>query len=128
MKKAAAAILLLVYFTVTTGFTVSVHYCMNKKVAVELGYSGKKDCDTCGMKKAKSKGCCKDDVRVVKMQSDHNAAKFVHPDFSTALLPASFGEPAAASLFSSVEEDYPLAHGPPLSAQDTYLLNCVFRL
>ena len=120
--------MLLLYFAVTTGFTVSVHYCMNKQVAVELGYSVTKDCGKCGMSIEKSDGCCKNDVHVVKMQTDHNAAKFISPDFSLAILPVSFEEGLASSLFSSLHESYPLAHGPPLSEQDTYLLNCVFRV
>lgn len=128
MKKAAAVILLLVYFTVTTGFTVSVHYCMNKRVAVELGYSVKDDCGKCGMNIQKSKGCCKDDVRVVKMQADHNLAKTLGSDFSLSLPPAAFPDYPIASFFTSTHLRYPLAHGPPLNAQDTYLLNCVFRL
>lgn len=128
MKKVAAAILLLVYFTVTTGFTVSVHYCMNKKVSVDLGYSVKDDCGKCGMNIEKSGGCCKDDVRVVKMQTDHNPAKIVTPDFSLHLPPAAFSGDPDAFLFSSTANAYPLPHGPPLNGQDTYLRNCVFRL
>ncbi len=128
MKKLAAALTLLVYLTVTTGFTVSVHYCMSKQVSLELGYSAKDDCGKCGMKIEKSGGCCKDDVHVVKMQTDHNAAKTVVPDFSLALLLASFQNCQYVFFPQSQSPNYPLAHGPPLNGQKTYLLNCVFRL
>lgn len=128
MKKPAAVLLLLVYFTVTTGFVVSVHYCMNKKVSVELGYSVKDDCGKCGMNIEKSGGCCKDEVRVVKMQTDHNPAKIAVPDFSLQVPPAGFPGCPNAFLFSSATKAYPLPHGPPLNGQDSYLRNCVFRL
>lgn len=128
MKKLAAAVLLLVYFTVTTGFVVSVHYCMKKQVAVELGYSVKDDCSKCGMDIEKSDGCCKDDVRVVKMQTDHNVAKTASPDFSLHLPLVDFYGIEIFSFSSFTFNAYPLPHGPPLNGQDTYLRNRVFRL
>jgi hypothetical protein len=128
MKKLAACILVLVYFTVTTGFVVSVHYCMGKLSSVELGYTGKTECGKCGMNLEKSHGCCKDDVKLVKMQVDHNFAKTVTPDFSLALASANTFGDFSVSLQSSANVDHPLAHGPPLNKQDTYLRNRVFRL
>ena len=52
MKKALAAILLLVYFAVTTGFSLSVHYCMDEFESASIGSSGDDVCDNCGMHKA----------------------------------------------------------------------------
>lgn len=128
MKKFAASILILVYFTVTTGFVVSVHYCMGKLSSVELGYTGKSECGKCGMNLEKSHGCCKDDVKLVKVQVDQNFAKTTSPDFSLALSANNSFADHSPSLQSLNNAGYPLPHGPPLDKQDTYLQNRVFRL
>lgn len=128
MKKLFASILLLVYFTVSIGFVVSIHYCMNKVDSVQLGDTSSDECMKCGMHIEDSGGCCKDDVKMVKLQSDQAFAKITAPDFSFHLLPQTFSESDLFTSYQSPEERHPLAHGPPLSEQDTYLQNCVFRL
>jgi hypothetical protein len=129
MKKLATAVLLLVYFTVTTGFVVSVHYCMNKVDSVELGYAGAEECGKCGMNVQTSDGCCKDDVKVIKMQVDQNLAKIAVPNFT--LSPFLFAVLAGRFpdfLLTSISNAFPFSNGPPLSKQNSYLLHCVFRL
>lgn len=128
MKKFAASILLLIYFTVTTGFVVSVHYCMGKLQSVELGYCGKTECGKCGMVLKQSKGCCKDDVTVVKVKADHNLVKTTSPDFSLSSLPLQHNDAFALASVLASQHERPVANGPPLGKQDTYLLNRVFRL
>lgn len=128
MKKLAAAILLLVYFTVTTGFVVSVHYCMGKIDSVELGYSNDDDCSKCGMSIQKNDGCCKDDVTVVKMKTDHRLAKVAFADLSLDVLQTNHYN-QSVDFPSDIEEPLlPQANGPPLNGQELYLRNCVFRL
>ena len=128
MKKLLASILLLVYFTVSTGFVVSVHYCMNKVDSIELGDNSSDQCGKCGMHVEDSGGCCKDDVKMVKMQVDHSVAKTASPDFSLQLPGKAIHSDYLFAIANNTLNKYPLAHGPPLSDQDTYLLNCVFRL
>ena len=128
MKKLLASITLLLYFVVSTGFVVSVHYCMDKVNSLQLGDVEQHQCGRCGMPIKDSKGCCKDEVKVVKMQVDQTVAKLVKPDFS---LPATVVSNTAfrlTPLFNNTQKEVPVAHGPPLSKQDTYLQNCVFRL
>jgi hypothetical protein len=129
MKRVLAAILLLVYFTVSTGFAVSLHYCMDRLDSAELGASRADSCGKCGMHVEDSNGCCRDEVKVVKLSTDHFAAQVL----------ASFASATAAMPvhteylilpfynFSGIKET--IAHSPPLpDKQDTYLQNCVFRL
>ena len=128
MKKLIASILLLIYFTVSTGFIVSVHYCMNKVQSVEWGTSDEHHCGKCGMTITKDNGCCKDDVKLIKLKIEQPAAKLISHDFSIAV-PAV----ATPSFFSftykaMVSVAIPTAHGPPLGKEDTYLKNCVFRI
>lgn len=128
MKKGAAFILLLIYFTVSTGFVVSVHYCMNKVDRVELGDGHKDQCGKCGMYLNKSHGCCKDDVKLIKMKVDQSAAKTTVADFSF-YLPVIVVNPFLLSLIrTNLQAGYPVAHGPPLNELPLYLQNCVFRI
>ena len=128
MKKLFASILLLVYFTASTGFVVSIRYCMNKVDSVELGDTSSDKCGKCGMHVEDSGGCCKDDVKMVKLQTDQAFAKITAPDFSFYLLPQTFSESTLFTRYHTTEERHPLDHGPPISEQDTYLQNRVFRL
>ena len=128
MKKLAASILLLVYFTVSTGFVVSIHYCMNRVNGVELGDNSSEECGKCGMKIGDSDGCCKNDVKIVKMQVDQAFAKVMTVNFALSLPELLINEYSTGLDINSLHEDYPLTHGPPLSEQDIYLRNCVFRL
>lgn len=128
MKKLLASILLLSYFVFSTGFVMSIHYCMDKINSVQLGDVSHDKCSKCGMHIAKSKGCCKDDVKVVKKNIDQAFAKTISPDFSYTLVNAlnNFNYLFAAKPELPFQPVF--NHGPPLSKQDTYLQNCVFRI
>lgn len=129
MKRILVAILLLVYFTVSTGFVVNLHYCMDKMASVELGSKESEDCGKCGMPKKEKDGCCRDEVKVVKLYQDQVSAHFADFRFSavaTLVVPSEFliSPFRNTSLFTSHK-----AHAPPLiSKQDAYLVNCVFRI
>ena len=130
MKKIFAAIVLLAYFTVSTGFTVNLHYCMNELSSWDIGHSDDEMCGQCGMKVKRSSGCCKNEVKVVKLQQDVTGAHAIAYNFSIPALSTHSFEILSIAP-SILEREYlsPLAHGPPLiSEQDTYLRNCVFRL
>ena len=130
MKKVFAAIVLLAYFTVSTGFTVNLHYCMSQFASWDIGHSENEKCGTCGMKVKKSSGCCKNEVKVVKLQQDVISAPAVTYNFSIAALSIHSFELLSIAP-SILEREYvsPLAHGPPLlSEQDIYLRNGVFLL
>ena len=128
MKKLFAILTLLAYFTVSTGFVVNLHYCMDRFHSWELGAPQSDRCETCGMSVKKS-SCCHDQVKLVKVQQDVTGAQYAVYAFSApALLPAL---PVWAAGPPVVERARPASpiHGPPLiSRQDTYLRNCVFRI
>jgi hypothetical protein len=128
MKKLAAAILLLTYFMVSTGFVVSVHYCMDELDSIELGDATDSECNQCGMIIKDSNGCCKDEVKVMKMKVDQTIAKLVTTDFSLPLILNFSSLFLLTPLVTDHEWQEPVAHGPPLNEQDTYLHNRVFRI
>jgi hypothetical protein len=126
VKKALAAILLLVYFTVSTGFSLSIHYCMDRFSSAEIGRPANDKCDKCGMHK--NGGCCRDVVKVVKLETSHIVSQIASTDFS--ILPAqSINTEFLLTPFENSTEYVPsVDHGPPLTDQDVYVRNCVFRI
>ena len=127
MKRFLASILLIIYFTVTTGFVVSFHYCMDKFDSVQLG-SDNDECGKCGMEIKKSGGCCKDDVKLVKMIVDQPVAKMIVADFSLSLPLTTTTQFLVSSFAKNPASDFPIAHSPPLHGPDIYLRNGVFLL
>lgn len=75
-----------------------------------------------------NKGCCKDQVKVYKLQIDQSFAKFIKTDFSLLSVAVVHSDFLLAKGFTETKNNVPLAHGPPLSKQDAYLQNRVFRL
>ena len=126
MKKGIAAILLFFYFAFSTGVVISYHYCMEEFDSVKLGDKKSDTCGKCGMHTGKM-GCCNDEVRIFKIQDDQQTAaihyKFTGPEPIIEPFPARTETPV-----NSVHEIFVTDHSPPLSKQDTYLQNCVFRI
>lgn len=130
MKKIIATITLVCYLAVTCGVIVNSHYCMNRLASTELFATETKVCGLCGMNIHQSKGCCRDEVKIIKMEVDQKAASAIAfelpaPDalvqVPSAFIIASFTNVAAIRHFQN--------HSPPLlTEQDTYLQNCVFRI
>ena len=127
MKRVLTAILLLIYFTVTTGVVVSLHYCMDRFDSVRVGTDASDECGNCGMHKGENE-CCWDDVEMVKLQSAHMAVPFAAPDFSIDMPALQHDDGGLLSLQQPGPVAFPLAHGPPLPQKDICVMNCVFRI
>ncbi|MDB5208517.1 MAG: hypothetical protein JWR72_3592 [Flavisolibacter sp.] len=128
MKKLFASILLLIYFTVSTGFVVSIHYCMDKVDSVQLGSNDSDECGKCGMQIEKGGGCCKDDVKLIQLKVDQPVAKMIVADFSILFPHTIVNHFFDTSFENHSSLEFPIAHSPPLHEPDIYLQNCVFRL
>ena len=60
-----------VYGTTTVGATVHLHFCMDKFISFNFTKTENKTCGKCGMKEsATKKGCCKDEVKQLKINND----------------------------------------------------------
>jgi hypothetical protein len=127
MKKLLAILTLMTYFTVSTGFIVSLHYCMDELDSAQLGASSEKKCGKCGMEK--DGGCCRDEVTMVKLETTHMAASAVQASFQ-APAPQAIQTAFLSIPFRNYSPSlHAIAHSPPLvSEQDTYLDICVFRI
>jgi len=127
MKRFTVAILAILYFTVSSGMVMTVHYCMGKVSSVKVDLMAGKTCNTCGSKE--TKGCCKTEYKVFKIEDNHKAA-YAHYTVNAPVQDL----PVATGLFNTpfYQLSEPVAynsHSPPLlSKQDTYLRNCVFRI
>jgi len=131
MKKISVIILAFLYFAISSGMIVNLHYCMNSFSSADFNpVTSKKACDTCGMDKEKSHGCCHDEVKLVKLQDDQNKSSQVSFEVasfqSIAIIPSQF---ITASFYNAdIINDHP-DHSPLLlTQQDIQIKNCVFRI
>ncbi|MEO8174014.1 MAG: hypothetical protein ABI581_13055 [Sediminibacterium sp.] len=128
MKRSAVAILAIIYFAISTGVVVNIHYCMGKMSSVKLQAWVPSSCG-CGKKMESKKGCCKTELKVVKIE---DAQKVTYADL-VILMPVT---PLVTELsllqtpfYNAQPLTLPKEHSPPImSGQDTYLRNCVFRI
>lgn len=130
MKKVIASISLLCYLVVTCGVIINSHYCMNRLASIHLFETSVDVCGRCGMDTHESNGCCRDEVKVVKLEQDQNKttiAVFDLPSLEPIVsVPSDF---IATSFYNIDEQRHFHNHSPPLlSAQDTYLQINVFRI
>lgn len=130
MKRVLVSTIALIYFTVSSGMVMSVHYCMGEVSNIQVNQVPEERC-ICGMskKETSSKGCCKTEFTMVKLADTHKASSASY-DIQTpvALVSRSLSQ-LEAPLYNTGIKIYTDIHGPPLlSEQDTYLLNCVFRI
>ena len=129
MKRAFASILLLIYFCVSTGFVVSMHYCMNKFESVKVGTADSEKCGKCGMHTEDSDGCCREEVKVVKLQQDEQLAKLLMPSLTLAPVEMPLSQHLALPFQNFVQAQLLPHPDPPLrTGLPVYISICVFRI
>lgn len=129
MKKTVSAILIVVYVIMSCGVMINQHYCMNRFQSFDLFTTGNKDCNQCGMTMKDQAGCCKDEIKIVKLQDDQNVSAVTF-SIKKVEVPAQFLPDFIAVSFNisakPLQQVYEVP--PDLSDQDAYLQNCVFRI
>jgi hypothetical protein len=73
VKKAIVLLLAVLYFGITTGVMVNVHYCMGEIASVNYGHEKEHACEKCGMEQ--KDGCCHTEHKIIKSDDDHLAVK-----------------------------------------------------
>lgn len=103
---------------------------MDQLASIRLYEQEAKSCATCGMEYHDSNDCCRNEVKVVKLEQDQNNHFFPHPGIAKYTpLVVELSEYQVSSLFAERTLPHFYNHSPPLlSASDTYLVNCVFRI
>lgn len=114
------------------GMTVHMHYCMDKLVATNLWHSEKQDntCDKCGMKKGSKKGCCKDEHKVIKTDTQQKTDIAKIPVVESMVLALPLQPFTLESIIqSSRVTQLPASNSPPdRSLVPIYIRNCVYRI
>ena len=118
--------MILTYLMVSSGFVVCLHYCMDKYDSFGIGSSADTECSKCGMHK--DGGCCSDEVLVVKVENSHMASPGIHADEMSQTLTTIHTEYLLSPFRNFFIQRYSVSHSPPISQQDLYLDNCVFRI
>lgn len=126
MKRIITFILGIVYFIVSTGFVVNVHYCAGKLSSIKFEQSAKKCC--C---KKKHKGCCKTEQKLAKLSSGSKLAEVwlanqysIHAE-PAVLYTVNFSYPVSQRVVIDLTHPYPPPHKGNKFAQLHY---CVFRI
>lgn len=130
MKKIVVAIWLALYLGMSTGVVVNFHYCMDRLASTQFFGQEAEVCGQCGMHMDEAMGCCRDEVKVVKMEDDQRVtvAEMLVIQ-APALLPVAYANYFDEFLPDRINKGSLNNHSPPLlSEQDTYLQNSVFRL
>ncbi|WP_313091562.1 HYC_CC_PP family protein [Chryseobacterium flavum] len=126
MKKILAILFSIFYFGFSSGAAFSVHYCMQEFVSV----SQKTDdiCGKCGVKE--KKGCCKTEIKVVKVD-DAQTSDLLKINFLSLFseLPAKhqffFADKSfSASKFTQIQINAP----PERNPVPIYIHHCNFRI
>jgi hypothetical protein len=130
MKKLASFSILLLYFAVSSGFVVNLHYCMNKLHSWELGTPQSDKCGQCGMDVKESGGCCHDEVKIIKLQQDLVKAQSIDYRFSVTeaiVVTPVFDnpQPQLQDIRSLIPEAF---KPPPGTRVPIYISNRVFRI
>ena len=129
MKSFFASILLITYLLSSTGFVVSTHYCMGKVDGLQLGAVKEEKCSKCGMQTEDSDGCCRDEIKVLKLQQDLQPAKALMPSFT--MQPAITVVPPFLTIpflnFNQGADSFDTV--PPVTEKkDICVMHCVFRI
>jgi hypothetical protein len=129
MKKGLVFIWLVIYTCISTGFAVSTHFCMDEKQSLELGAVKIEVCGKCGMSKQEKDGCCRDEIKIVKLQQDTHLAKLLMPTFEL-MLPVAFLSPHLFTPFQNFTKNFNAFsfQPPPLHSEDLCVTNSSFRI
>lgn len=102
---------------------------MDKIAGVELNGEEHDTCGKCGMPVKDKEGCCREEVKVVKLYQDMLAAYTIVPQFLALPAIITTSDYLFISIIDRSVGATNQAHAPPLiSKQDTYLKIRVFRI
>ena len=130
MKKFLAAILAIIYLSVSSGATIHFHYCMGKMMSWDMSTKNKNNCGNCGMEKASKKGCCHDEQKQLKVEKDQKNAEPVFLLLAITSDATNHLSPCLPELYLSIPAVNNFsAHAPPAHPGiAVYLRNCNFRI
>ena len=126
MKKSLVIALASVYLLVSSGVVVNLHYCMGKLASMGLVHHDSKTCGNCGMD---NNGCCKDEVKVVKIQDNQDVTAGFQAIAKAEAPLATY--PMAVDISAIAERPAPRLSGhspPPGGGNSRQSVFCIFRI
>lgn len=84
MKKFLSISLLFLYLVSSIGIIISLHYCGGSLASLSLSQNASCCCDD-NVKDMKE-GCCKDEVKFIKITDDQNKAEYLVKKFSSLVM------------------------------------------
>lgn len=126
MRKFIIIALLTLHTVASSGTVLSMHYCMGSLASLSVGEKHGTGCDICGME---DRGCCHDDVKVIKIdgtQELSNATSHLFPKEFFILPKQPFRlENEYFAIQKQATSQFPIqvVGSPPI-----FILNCNFRI
>jgi hypothetical protein len=129
MKRIITILLVFLYITLTSGFTVNAHYCMGKLASVGLISHADELCNKCGKPGKKGK-CCREEAKFCKADvSSHQIAQTQQssvPAVKDLSLPVIIVPAPAISNTPTIAY---YSHGPPdCKAIPLYIQFCTYLI
>ncbi|MEO6820620.1 MAG: hypothetical protein ABI266_05270 [Ginsengibacter sp.] len=92
MKKILFLIATFAYFTSISGASIYVHECMGKVIDWSFQEKENDKCENCGMHKNAANDCCKDAIKILKVNADQKQSENIAPVYKIAdvLLPVFY--------------------------------------
>ena len=128
MKKAAIAIIAVLYFGVSSGIAMEIHYCMGKRSGMDFYGEQKDKCGKCGMS-GKKAGCCNDEFKFLKINDSYKnvSNQIVFGTVGIAILPVY--QEYKSNLANTKASLPHRGHAPPgFTRPSACIMNCVFRI
>lgn len=127
-RKVIVSIAFTCYLAVTCGVMVNFHYCMNRLDSTRFFTAAAETCGKCGMHTDDSHGCCKDDVRIIKLQIDQQTPVSPVVDFSAPAILPDLTAFFLADPVTGIACNRQSIHSPPPLAEKIYLEQRVLRI
>ncbi len=120
VKKVIVILLCALYLASASGTTLSIHFCMGKRVGAEFGHQHREKCPRCGMTEKAKKGCCRDEIKTFK-NAEHKAAKTSSGIClcQAAIVPVTYSYHQLS--FAAVQQTISVVQKPPIYLIETDL-------
>ena len=112
MKKVFSIFLTAIFLASAMGMTINSHFCGYKLQSVSLL---KQDC--CCKKGSMPEGCCKNEMKVVKITDDYSPSSVFHIE-KTDIPPIILDFSYASDFLSNSTGTFPASHSPPPKTGD----------
>lgn len=134
MKKLFTISLAFLYLLISSGLLVEIHHCMGRIADATLHLVAHEprtgECGKCGMPKSdESEHCCKDEIKLVKLDSDQKPASLAYQIGAPVAILEPMGWPQLYTPILELREmELPKANAPPPDLPSRQVLYCVFRI